>query len=182
MCFGAALQLSQRHNLFDDNNHGNLFSRGIALCAIFLALLGVGCYLTLTFLCSTELECDEIHSYVAFIPIVSYVVLRNISGVLRTRYSSLFAWFGQISLELFITQYHIWLAADTHGVLVLVPQYPVLNLIVSSFIFVCASHEIHRVTKVLLPYAVPSDWKLVLRNFVLFLIVLVPIGISDGMF
>ena len=62
------------------------------------------------------------------VQIVSYIILRNVSGMLRTRYSSFFAWFGHISLELFISQYHIWLAADTHGVLVLLPGYPVLNL------------------------------------------------------
>lgn len=182
MFFGVILLLAQRYNLFDDNNHGNLFSRGIALSAILVAIIGIGCYATVTFICINELECSEVHSYMMFIPIVGYIVLRNISGVLRTRYSSLFAWFGKISLELFVSQYHIWLAADTHGVLVLIPGYPVLNLIVTSFIFVCASHEIHLLTKTLLPYAVPTDWKLVLRNFILFLAILVPIGINDGMF
>ncbi|PSN53759.1 hypothetical protein C0J52_06243 [Blattella germanica] len=93
-----------------------------------------------------------------------------------------FAWFGRISLELFISQYHIWLAADTHGVLVLVPGYPVLNVMVTSFIFVCVAHEVHAVTFLLMPYAVPPDWRLVLRNALLFLVVLVPIGIHDGMF
>lgn len=182
MLFALIMLLAQRYSLYDDNNHSNLFSRGIALSATLAALLGIGSYITLTFLCRDELECSEIHSYIVFIPIVGYIVLRNISGILRTRYSSLFAWFGNISLELFISQYHIWLAADTHGVLVLIPGYPVLNVLVTSFIFVCASHEINRLTKVLLSYAVPSDWKLVLRNFMLFLAILVPIGINDGMF
>lgn len=182
MFFAVILLLSQKYNLFDDNNHGNLFSRGIALSTILLAICGLGSYATVTFLCRNELECSEIHSYIVFIPIVSYIVLRNISGVLRTRYSSLFAWFGKISLELFISQYHIWLAADTHGVLVLIPGFPVLNVIITSFIFICVSHEVHKLTEVLLPYAVPSDWKLVLRNCILFLAILVPIGINDGMF
>lgn len=182
MLFALILLLAQRYNLFEDNNHSNLFSRGIALSAILAALIGLGSYVSFTFLCRNELDCSEIHSYIVFIPIVSYALLRNISGVLRTRYSSLFAWFGNISLELFISQYHIWLAADTHGVLVLIPGYPVLNVIITSFIFVCASHEVNRLTKVLLPYAVPEDWKLVLRNFILFLAILVPIGINDGMF
>ncbi|CAH1119727.1 unnamed protein product [Phaedon cochleariae] len=182
MAFGVIMVLAQRYNVFDDNNHSNLFSRGVSLTSTLAALIGIGSYIVFTFLCRNELECSEIHSYIVFIPIVSYILLRNISGVLRTRYSSLFAWFGEIYLELFISQYHIWLAADTHGVLVLIPGYPVLNLIVSSYIFVCASHEVHDITKVLLPYAVPNDWKLVLRNLILFLAVLVPIGISDGMF
>lgn len=182
MFFAVFLMLSQRYNIFDDNNHGNLFSRGIALSVTFLAITGLVCYEIFTFLCQNELECSEIHSYIAFIPILSYAILRNISGVLRTRYSSLFAWFGRIFLELFVSQYHIWLAADTHGVLVLVPGYPVLNVIITSFIFVCAAHEMHRLTEILVPYAVPEDWRLVLRNIILFLAILVPIGINDGMF
>lgn len=182
MLFAILHQLAQKYNVFDDNNHNNLFSRGIALSSTLGAVIGIGSYLTFTFLCHNEDECSEIHSYIAFIPIASYIILRNISGILRTRYSSLFAWFGAISLELFISQYHIWLAADTHGVLVLVPGYPVLNVIITSFIFVCASHEVHRLTKVLLPFAVPGDWKLLLRNVILFLAILVPIGINDGMF
>ncbi|KAF5272738.1 hypothetical protein FQA39_LY07765 [Lamprigera yunnana] len=182
MLFAVIHLLAQKYYIFDDNNHNNLFSRGIALSATLAGIVGIGCYVTFTFLCGNELDCIEIHSYIVFIPIVSYVILRNISGVLRTRYSSFFAWFGNISLELFISQYHIWLAADTHGVLVLIPGYPVLNLIVTSFIFVCASHEVHRLTKVLLPYAVPSDWRQLLRNVILFLAILVPIGINDGMF
>lgn len=182
MCFSVIMILAQRYNIFDDNNHSNLLSRGLAVTSTLGAIIGLGSYITFTFLCRNELECSEIHSYIVFIPIVSYIFLRNISGVLRTRYSSLFAWFGEISLELFVSQYHIWLAADTHGVLVLVPGYPVLNVIITSFIFVCASHEVHRLTKVLLPFAVPNDWKLVLRNFILFLAILVPIGINDGMF
>lgn len=34
--------------------------------------------------------------------IISFIVLRNVFGPLRVRYSSFFAWFGRISLELFI--------------------------------------------------------------------------------
>lgn len=182
MSFALVLFLAQKYNIYDDNNHNNLFSRGLALSATLVAFMGMGCYVMVTFLCHDELECNEIHSYIVFLPIVGYVVLRNISGILRTRYSTLFAGFGEIYLELFISQYHIWLAADTHGVLVLIPGFPVLNVLITSFIFVCASHEVHHITKVLLPYAVPADWKCILRNFILFLAVLVPIGINDGMF
>lgn len=182
MCFSVLLIAGQKYNIFDDNNHSNLFQKRIALSATLVAFLGLGTYTIITFLCRTELECSEIHSYVVFIPIVSYIFLRNVSGMLRTRYSTFFAWFGEIHLELFLAQYHIWLAADTHGVLVLLPGFPVLNLIVTTYIFVCVSHEIHQVTKTLLPYAVPDDWKHVLRNLILFMAVLVPIGINDGMF
>ncbi|XP_063363249.1 N-acetylneuraminate 9-O-acetyltransferase [Cydia amplana] len=180
--FAVAYLVAQRYNLLDDNNHSNLFTPGVSLTATLLAFIGIGSYVTYTFFCTNIFDCNEIHSYVAFLPIVSYIILRNVSGALRTRHSSLFAWFGTITLELFASQSHIWLAADTHGVLVLVPSAPILNLIITSYIFICAAHEIHRLTGIILPYAVPDDWKLVLRNFAIFLAILVPIGIHDGMF
>ncbi|XP_053658423.1 N-acetylneuraminate 9-O-acetyltransferase [Anopheles marshallii] len=182
MIFAAIFQISQRFAVVDDNNHGNLFSRRISLTSTLAAITGIGCYMTWTFFCRNRQDCEEVHSYVVFIPIVGYILLRNISGILRTRYSTFFAWFGKISLELFLCQYHIWLAADRNGVLVLLPGFPTLNVLITSFIFVCVSHEIHRVTSVLLPYAVPNDWKLALRNILFFVILLIPLGRYDGMF
>ncbi|XP_063827945.1 N-acetylneuraminate 9-O-acetyltransferase [Ostrinia nubilalis] len=180
--FAMAYLLAQRYNLLDDNNHSNLFTPGISLSATLLAFIGLGSYVTFTFFCTNTFDCNEIHSYVAFLPIVSYIILRNVSGALRMRHSSMFAWFGTITLELFASQSHIWLAADTHGVLVLVPGAPVLNLIITSYIFVCAAHETRALTIAVLPHAVPDDWKLLLRNLAIFLAILVPIGIHDGMF
>ncbi|XP_050049106.1 N-acetylneuraminate (7)9-O-acetyltransferase isoform X3 [Dermacentor andersoni] len=139
-------------------------------------------YTTFAFVCRSKPDCNEVHAYVSFVPILSYIILRNISGLLRTRYSTFFAWFGKISLELFIAQYHIWLAADTHGVLVLVPGYPVLNVMVTSLVLVCVAHEVHVLTARLMPLAVPADWKYLVRNVVIFGLLLVPIGVHDGMF
>jgi len=85
----------------------------------------------------------DFNSPLIFLQIISYIILRNVSGVLRTCFSSLFAWFGKISLELMVCQCHIWLAADTHGVLVLLPGYPVLNGLIVSFIFICICHEVN---------------------------------------
>jgi N-acetylneuraminate 9-O-acetyltransferase len=182
MVFASLYMAAQKLNIIDDSNHGNLFSRRISLSSTLLAFAGIGFYSTFTFLCKNKLDCEEIHPYIVFIPIVSFIVLRNISGILRTRFSTLFAWFGKISLELFICMHHIWLAADHHGVLVLLPSFPTLNLILTSFIFVCISHEIHRITQILVTYFVPqNDWKLSVRNLILFVVILLPIMASDGL-
>ena len=181
MIFAAFFIVAQKYNFVDDNNHGNLFSRRISLTSTLLAVVGIGFYTTYTFFCKNKQDCEEIHSYIVFLPIVGYIVLRNISGVLRTRFSTLFAWFGKISLELFICQSHIWLAADQNGVLVLLPGFPTLNIILTSFIFVCISHEINRLTSLLVHYIVPNDWKTAMRNFLLFLLILIPIARIDGM-
>ena len=69
------------------------------------------------------------------------------------------------------------------GVLVLLPNYPVVNILLTSFIFICASHEINLITNVLVKVVVPeNNFKVVLANTLIFIVVLIPIGIQDGMF
>ena len=50
--------------------------------------------------------CPQDHASYGLLQIVSYIILRNVPGWLRTRYSSFFAWFGKISLEVMFS--HTW--------------------------------------------------------------------------
>lgn len=186
MVFAYGLQLAKNVQLIDDSSDKTLtFSCGGwkgSCIATAVSILGILTYTTyVTFWCKNKSQCNDMHPYISAFPVIGFILLRNIPGWFRTRYSSFFAWFGKISLELFISQYHIWLAADTHGVLVLLPDYPVLNVILTSFIFVCAAHEIHNITSTLKTYFIPNEWKLCLRNLLLFLLILLPLGFDYGM-
>lgn len=66
--------------------------------------------------------------------------------------------------QLFICQYHIWLAADTKGILVLIPGNPSLNIPVSTFIFVCMAHEVSLITNDLAQVVIPKDGMALLRR------------------
>lgn len=55
--------------------------------------------------------------YISTAPILAYVIFRNISRRARNFHSSIFSWMGRHSLETFTLQFHIWLAADTKGLL-----------------------------------------------------------------
>lgn len=55
--------------------------------------------------------------FVSLFPILAFVVLRNCNRHFRNYYSWVFAWLGRCSLETFTLQFHIWLAADTKGLL-----------------------------------------------------------------
>merc|ERR1719493_177454 len=70
----------------------------------------------------------------------------------------------------------------TLGVLVLVPNHPMFNLLVTSFVFVCAAHEINSVTGVLVNYFVPpSNSRKMARNLAIFAVVMIVLAVNDGM-
>ena len=84
--------------------------------------------------------------------------------------------------QLCVTQCHMWLSGDTHGVLVLIPgDTKILNVVVTTFVFVCTSHQLHAISNTLNEYLIPNDNRLLLRNAILFAAVLFPIAISNGL-
>ncbi|XP_069959056.1 N-acetylneuraminate (7)9-O-acetyltransferase isoform X1 [Cherax quadricarinatus] len=182
MIFALLYNGLAQYSLIDDKSGSNLMGGRLALLVSFIATVFIASYSTMTLICTNKPDCNEIHPYVAWVPILGFIVLRNMVGILRTRYSSFFAWFGRISLELFVCQYHIWLAADTHGVLVLIPSYPVANVLVTSFIFICVCHEIHHITNKITPFLVPNDSLRAVRNLSVFGFLLMAIGVHDGVF
>ncbi|KLP21116.1 uncharacterized protein FFB20_10965 [Fusarium fujikuroi] len=58
------------------------------------------------------------HPYVSLVPILGFIAMRNVSGPIRNYHSRAMAWLGRCSLETYILQFHILLAADTDGVLI----------------------------------------------------------------
>jgi N-acetylneuraminate 9-O-acetyltransferase len=84
---------------------------------LILLLLASLAYLSFTFQCSSKEVFNASHPFTATIPILTYIAIRNATSTLRSRYSRFLAWFGRHSLETFVLQYHIWLAADTKGLL-----------------------------------------------------------------
>ncbi|KAH7324899.1 10 TM acyl transferase domain found in Cas1p-domain-containing protein [Stachybotrys elegans] len=62
---------------------------------------------------------NRVHPFVSFIPVLSYIALRN--AYLKTRWyaSYPFVWLGRHSLEIYLLQHHLFLAADGNGILTL---------------------------------------------------------------
>lgn len=88
------------------------------------------------------------HPYVSFLPVGAFMVLRNASAVLRSGSSRIFAFIGTCSLETFIIQYHLWLAGDTKGILVVIPgrHSRPLNLLLTTIVFIYISHLVAKAT------------------------------------
>ncbi|KAM5347787.1 hypothetical protein ACJ41O_007611 [Fusarium nematophilum] len=58
------------------------------------------------------------HPYVSFVPVLAFVAMRNVSGPVRNYHSKAMAWIGRCSLETYTLQFHLLLAADTKGILI----------------------------------------------------------------
>lgn len=88
------------------------------------------------------------HPYTSFIPVLAFAVLRNANVILRSASSSAFAFVGKCSLETFIIQYHLWLAGDTKGVLLVLPgtKWRPLNFILTTIMFIYVSDQMAHAT------------------------------------
>ncbi|XP_006454684.1 hypothetical protein AGABI2DRAFT_198117 [Agaricus bisporus var. bisporus H97] len=88
------------------------------------------------------------HPYISPFPVLAFVVLRNANATLRSAVSKAFVFVGKCSLELFIVQYHFWLAGDTKGVLLIMPgtKWRPVNFVLTSFVFVYLCHRIANAT------------------------------------
>ncbi|OCT75693.1 N-acetylneuraminate 9-O-acetyltransferase [Xenopus laevis] len=157
MLFAFIYLLLQKHQMLFEGKGEALFSTKVSSVLLFFSVVSFFTYSIWASSCKNKSECNEMHPSVSVVQILAFVLVRNIPGYARSVYSSFFAWFGKISLELFICQYHIWLAADTKGILVLVPGSPMLNIIISTFIFVCVAHEISHITNDLAQIVVPKE-------------------------
>lgn len=120
------------------------------------AIAASGVALPLFFLFQTTRETKYVynayHPYVSFIPILSFIVLRNATPRLRNAYSGAFAWLGKMSLETFTLQYHIWMAADTKGLLdlgVFGMTGRGQNFVFSTILFIYVSYRVAAATGVL---------------------------------
>ncbi|XP_055013218.1 N-acetylneuraminate 9-O-acetyltransferase-like [Boleophthalmus pectinirostris] len=164
MVFAFLYLLLQKKQVLSETRGEALFSAKVSLPLLLLSGLSFVTYSVWASNCQTKAQCNQMHPYISVLPILAFILIRNIPGFARSVYSSFFAWFGKISLELFICQYHIWLAADTKGILVLIPGNPSLNILVSSFIFVCVAHEISLITNLLAQLLIPKDTVALLKR------------------
>lgn len=84
------------------------------------------------------------HPYISSLPILAFATLRNATPLLRSCSSRTFAFIGKCSLETFVIQYHLWLAADTKGILLLIPgtKWRTVNFVLSTLVFIYVSHQV----------------------------------------
>ena len=148
-----------------DNNDADSKKERAALrvfiTALLLAIFAVWFYFIL--LKPKQLYLD-LHPFTSPIPIVIYIMLRNIHPVLRTHYLNLFSWLGKITLETYLSQIHIYMMGDAKNILVYLPQYPMLNFTVATLIYISFSYVLFHLTVFFSSYIFPRNIVVVTKN------------------
>ncbi|CEP09070.1 hypothetical protein [Parasitella parasitica] len=153
LCAFGTIKISE-HKIGSNHQRLWLLAR---LTSLFFAVLGMIGFFVFEFT-QSKTSYTVYHPYISWIPILSFVILRNYTRRARNSYSRFFAFVGKISLETFIGQFHMWLAADTRGLLVVLPNASWViksqfgwwaNLLVSSIVFVFVCYHLSLATGVL---------------------------------
>eukprot|EP00050_Salpingoeca_kvevrii_P011938 m.19109 g.19109 ORF g.19109 m.19109 type:complete len:798 (-) comp3720_c0_seq1:88-2481(-) len=139
MAVAFAFLWMQSNGMMNDASDSTLFPRFMSIGIVFLCAVTVVGYGVFGESCVDKIRCNQIHPYSSLLCIMAYVLLRNMWPWCRAVHSELMARAGRISLELFLGQYHMWLAMDTKGLLVLIPGMPVLNAALTSLLFLMAA-------------------------------------------
>ncbi len=111
---------------------------------------------------------NNYHPYTSFVPIFAFIILRNITPWLRKYHVQSLAWMGRITLETYLVQFHIFLGRNTRALVQYLPDnYPAMNLLVVSVVFVLVSYLLFNITGVLSDALIPytsTNWQMLSRS------------------
>ncbi|KAH9496689.1 Protein REDUCED WALL ACETYLATION 2 [Bulinus truncatus] len=122
------------------------------------------------FMTRDKYEYNAVHPYTSAIPILVYIVLRNIHPYIRSYHVNLFAWLGKITLETYLSQLHIYLLSNARTLLVFIHGYPLLNFSLTTIMYLLTSHALFKVTNDCSTYFIPRDHKRLLLNLLCLLL------------
>eukprot|EP01063_Lacrimia_lanifica_P009157 TRINITY_DN16191_c0_g1_i2.p1 TRINITY_DN16191_c0_g1~~TRINITY_DN16191_c0_g1_i2.p1 ORF type:complete len:550 (+),score=178.20 TRINITY_DN16191_c0_g1_i2:61-1710(+) len=151
--------------------------------AMVAVLLGLGYYWVVNYLLLDKYAYNAVHPYTSWMPILVFILLRNLTPTLRSYHIHFMGWLGKITLETYICQFHIWLhtggrnqspklllnliggdssQGDRFG------KYPLLNFALVTAIYIFVSYRLFHLTSDLKFVLLPSKNKpLLWRNVAL---------------
>ncbi|KAI9202013.1 putative O-acetyltransferase [Polychytrium aggregatum] len=139
--------LEMKTGSFQDIIKGHM----IKITILVAALIPTVTWASHILLAMNKIDYNKLHPYLAFIPILFFIYVRNITPLLRRVNLHMFAWCGRITLETYIAQHHIWLQDNAKSLLVYPPlaNYPMLNFMFATAVYLLVSELLFQITNVL---------------------------------
>lgn len=82
---------------------------------------------------------NGLHRFTAWIPICTYLFIRNLVPALQSRYSRVLAAFGACSLDFYLLQFHIWMGNNAKTVVAPFPDARFLSFVIHTCLFIVLS-------------------------------------------
>eukprot|EP00559_Dactyliosolen_fragilissimus_P006169 CAMPEP_0184870608 /NCGR_PEP_ID=MMETSP0580-20130426/38092_1 /TAXON_ID=1118495 /ORGANISM="Dactyliosolen fragilissimus" /LENGTH=814 /DNA_ID=CAMNT_0027372773 /DNA_START=141 /DNA_END=2585 /DNA_ORIENTATION=+ len=104
-----------------------------------------------------KLTYNSTNCYFGFIPLITYIYLRNLNPTLRSYSLQLLHEIGKTTLETYLLQHHIWLTSNAKSLLTLLPGWPKVNMLLVTYIFFYTSRRVYKITLILRGMLLPND-------------------------
>ena len=111
-----------------------------------------------------KFDYNQTNAYYGWIPLISYIYLRNMTPWLRGHTLELLHQIGKTTLETYLMQHHIWLTSNAKSLLTLIPGWPKMNFLVVTAIYFVLSRHLYKLTLFLRGMLLPNDLGACLRN------------------
>ncbi|XP_012939674.1 protein REDUCED WALL ACETYLATION 2 [Aplysia californica] len=161
---------SQSHSKAEQ---GRKWGIRIGMAAVGVAV-GFGWYFS--FMQKDKYAYNRLHPYTSIIPILVFILLRNIHPLLRRYHIHMFAWLGKITLETYLSQLHVYLLSNARTLLVYLEGYPLINFSLATIIYLTISQSLFHITNDTSNFMLPRDKKKLLRNTSYFVCLLLVCG------
>lgn len=111
-----------------------------------------------------KLGYNATNSYFGFIPLLTYIYLRNLTPTLRSHSMHLLHEIGKTTLETYLMQHHIWLTSNAKSLLTLIPGWPKVNMLVVTFLYFYISRRLYKLTLFLRGMLLPDNLTKCIRS------------------
>jgi hypothetical protein len=114
----------------------------------------------------SKIAYNSTNPYFGFIPLVTYIYLRNLTPKMRSYSMELLHNIGKTTLETYLMQHHIWLTSNSKTILVFLPGWPRVNLALVTYLYVILSRKLYSLTLHLRGMLLPNDRRSCINSLV----------------
>ena len=124
-----------------------------------------------------KIEYNNTHRFTSFLPIISYLLLRNSTRDLRMTTIAPLQLIGNMSLESYLLQFHVWLANNAKDIVVLFPNFRLVSFVTQTAVFLALAYTAAAATSGVLK-VISANAKLAYFATALITIVIIVVNLS----